>query len=213
MPSARAAPAKIFGALDADGSGLDRGLPAAPACGLVPTPADRATLSGDSTCTHGWRDLAWTTTTSGTMVRDPNRNFPLAQLARTLQDQSARAVDIVAGSGAIHSVGGRLVIEGVAPQLRSDGVTMTDGTYTINDIANTGIAAKLGIPGAYLRKLGDEFPELYDMNVNGWLNRTDRRFMIRALRTDPPPTLTASLTAPSGHSCPTATAKSTTSTS
>ena len=126
-----------------------------------------------------------TTAPSSSLVRDPHRNFPLQQLASTLQDQSARALDIIAGSGAIHSVGGRLVIEGVTPQLREDGVSMTDGTYTINDIANTGIAAKLGIPGAYLRKLADEFPDLYDMNVNGWLNRTDSRFLIRALRTDP----------------------------
>jgi hypothetical protein len=122
---------------------------------------------------------------TGSLVRDPHRNFPLQQLARTLQDQSARALDIIAGSGALHSIGGRLVVEVVAPQLRSDGVTMTDGTYTINDIANTGIGAKLGIPGAYLRKLADEAPDLYDANVNGWLARTDRRFLIRALRTDP----------------------------
>ncbi|HSU36296.1 MAG TPA: DUF932 domain-containing protein [Propionibacteriaceae bacterium] len=127
-------------------------------------------------------------TATAEIARDPHRNLALEQLARVLQDQSARSLDIIAGSGAIRCIGGRLVIEGIAPILGPDGVTMSDGTYAINDIANTGIADKLGIPGAYLRKLAEEFPDLYDQNVNGWLTRTDRRFLLRALRTDRHPT-------------------------
>jgi hypothetical protein len=112
--------------------------------------------------------------------------MPLDQLATLLQEQSTRTLDVIAGSGAIRSVGGNLVLDNTAPQLGPDGVTMTEGTYAINDIAQTGIADKLGIPVAYLRKMAAEFPELYDDNVNGWLARTDRRFLIRALRTASP---------------------------
>lgn len=118
----------------------------------------------------------------------PGRNMPLQQLATLLEDQSARSLDVIAGAAAIRSVGGHLVLDGLEPRLGPDGVTMTSGTYAVNDIANAGIADKLGIPVAYLRKLATEAPDLYDDNVNGWLARTDRRFLIRALRTNPDPT-------------------------
>jgi hypothetical protein len=68
------------------------------------------------------------------------------------------------------------------PVLGADGVTMTAGRYRPTDVCDAGIADKLGIPAAYLRRTRDFHPALFDANVNGWLGRDDRRFFIRALR-------------------------------
>jgi hypothetical protein len=117
-----------------------------------------------------------------TIARSATRNMELDQLAKILQDQSAHKLDVIVGAGAIRAVGGQLVLNGTEPVLGSDGVTMTSGTYQINDVANTGFADKLGIPTAYLRRLHADHPDLYDHNINGWLNRTQRRFLVRVLR-------------------------------
>ena len=91
------------------------------------------------------------------------------------------------------------------PVLGPDGVTMTAGTYTPTDVCDQGVADKLGIPGAYLRKLREQKPGLYDANVNGWLAGDDRKFLIRCLRG-------AAAAGRRGRSCPTGTRSSTTST-
>jgi hypothetical protein len=50
-------------------------------------------------------------------------------------------------------------------------------------LADTGIAEKLGIPNAYLRTLRSRHLDLYDANVNTWLaDQPDRRFLVRGLR-------------------------------
>jgi hypothetical protein len=73
------------------------------------------------------------------IARSDTRNLELDQLAKILQDQAARKLDVIAGAGAIGAVGGRLVLEGTEPQLGADGVTMTAGSYAVNDVANTGL--------------------------------------------------------------------------
>ncbi|GGJ75895.1 hypothetical protein GCM10010123_02280 [Pilimelia anulata] len=110
------------------------------------------------------------------------RHLELQSMVALLREQKARAVDVIAGAGAIRAVGGNLVLDGTEPQLTDAGVTMTAGTYGVNDIAQSGIADKLGIPTAYLRRMAGECPELYDENVNTWLARDPRRFLIRCLR-------------------------------
>jgi hypothetical protein len=112
------------------------------------------------------------------------RNATLADLAGLLRDQQARKADIVAPAAAIRARGGRLVVDDSAPVLGSDGVTMTAGTYVPTEVCDQGIADKLGIPAAYLRRLREQRPELYDANVNGWLDADDRKFLIRCLRGD-----------------------------
>ena len=112
----------------------------------------------------------------------PSRNIDLQQLAVLLREQSTRALDVIAGSGAIRAEDGRLVLEGTEPVLGPDGVTLTAGSYALNDLATTQLADKLSIPVAYLRRMREHAPELHDANVNGWLARTDRRFLIRVLR-------------------------------
>lgn len=117
-----------------------------------------------------------------TIAMSDTRNLQLGQLIDLLRDQSTRRLDVKAGSGRMRAAGGHLVLDETEPELTLDGVTMTVGVYRPNDIANAGLADKLGIPSAYLRKLAAEHPDLYDENVNGWLTRTDRRFLIRVLR-------------------------------
>jgi hypothetical protein len=114
------------------------------------------------------------------------RNATLADLAGLLRDQQARKVDIVAPATAIHAEGGRLVIDDTAPVIGPDGVTMTSGAYTPTDVCDQGVADKLGIPAAYLRRLREHKPGLYDANVNGWLDGDDRKFLLRGLRADSP---------------------------
>jgi hypothetical protein len=113
------------------------------------------------------------------------RNATLEDLAALLRGQHARMLDVVAGPGSVRAEGGALVIDGTTPVLGPDGVTMTAGLYRPTQVCDQGIAAKLRIPAAYLRRLREEHTQLFDANVNGWLARGgDRRFLIRCLRGD-----------------------------
>jgi hypothetical protein len=112
------------------------------------------------------------------------RNATLADLAALLRDQQARKVDVVAHARAIRAEGGRLILDGTDPQLTAEGVTMTRGAYTPTEVCDQGLADKLGIPSAYLRRLRAEHTGLYDANVTGWLTRTDKRYLVRGLRGD-----------------------------
>jgi hypothetical protein len=100
------------------------------------------------------------------------RHATLADLAALLRDQQARKLDVVAPAAALRSIGARLAIDHSEPQLSADGVTMNTGTYTPTEVCDDGLADKLGIPAAYLRRLRTEHPSLYDANVNGLLART-----------------------------------------
>jgi hypothetical protein len=112
------------------------------------------------------------------------RNATLADLAALLRDQQARKVDVVAHASAIHAEGGRLVIDRIDPQLTPDGVSLTSGTYTPTEVCDQGLADKLAIPTTYLRRLRTEYVSLYDANVNGWLARSGKRYLVRGLRGD-----------------------------
>ncbi len=112
------------------------------------------------------------------------RNAGLADLAALLRDQQARKADFVAPAAAIRARGGQLVVDDSAPLLGPDGVSMTSGAYTPTDVCDQGIADKLGIPAAYLRRMREQKPDLYDANVNGWLAGDGRRFLLRCLRSD-----------------------------
>jgi hypothetical protein len=59
---------------------------------------------------------------------------------------------------------------------------MTDGSFALGDIALGGVGAKLNIPVTYLRRMAQENMPLLDTNVNSWLSRDDRRFLVRCLR-------------------------------
>jgi hypothetical protein len=112
------------------------------------------------------------------------RNATLGDLAALLRDQQALKVDVVAPASAIRAERGRLVIDGTAPVLGADGVTLSSGSYVPTGVCDQGVADKLGIPAAYLRRTREERPELYDANVNGWLEGNERKFLVRCLRGD-----------------------------
>ena len=97
------------------------------------------------------------------------RNASLQDIAALLTEQRGRALDIVAPATALRSVGGNLVVTGSEPILSDEGVTSSDGTYVPTVVAEEGLAAKLQIPLAYVRRMRAERPDLFDANVNGWL--------------------------------------------
>jgi hypothetical protein len=99
-----------------------------------------------------------------------------------LRDAQARKVDVVALATAIYAHSAQLVIDDSAPVIGENGVTLTAGAYTPTQVCDQGIADKLSIPAAYLRRLREERPALYDANVNGWLDRDDRKFLVRCLK-------------------------------
>lgn len=103
-------------------------------------------------------------------MQTTTRNADLTDLMTLLRDQHARKVDVVAPAATIRSVDGNLTIRGAEAVLTEDGVTTTDGTYTPTTVCDEGLADKLSVPVAYLKRLRTERPDLYDANVNGWLH-------------------------------------------
>ncbi len=110
------------------------------------------------------------------------RNATIDELLVLLRDQQARKVDVVASASSVRAEGGCLVLDGTTPVLGADGVTMTTGRYRPTDVCDAGIADKLGIPAAYLRKTRDCHPALFDRQVRHccsqharWFGRVARR--------------------------------------
>lgn len=118
--------------------------------------------------------------TTAAPVRAAHATLP--DIASLLRDQQARKVDVVAPAAAIRTRDAQLIINDSAPILGEHGVTLTAGAYTPTLVCDQGIADKLGIPAAYLRRLREERPVLYDANVNGWLDGDGRKFLVRCLK-------------------------------
>ncbi|MBG0568820.1 DUF932 domain-containing protein [Actinoplanes aureus] len=119
-----------------------------------------------------------------TLTVAPNRHISLDNLVEILRDQKTRAMDVIAGAGKLRCLDGKLVIAETEPRISADGVTLTAGTYELNDIALGGVGEKLKIPVPYLRRMADENVPLLDYNVNSWFERDHRRFLVRCLRYD-----------------------------
>lgn len=112
------------------------------------------------------------------------RHASVEDLVALLRGQQARKVDVVAPAPAIRAEGGLIVLDQTVPLLGEQGVTMTAGAYRPTEVCEAGIADKLGIPAAYLRRMRGSRPGLFDANVNGWLAGDDRSFLVRCLRGD-----------------------------
>lgn len=112
------------------------------------------------------------------------RNASLQDLAGILREQHGRKLDVVAPARLIRSEDGVLRIRGTQAAIDADGVTPTEGRYRPTVVADEGIADKLGIPVPYLRRMRESAPDLYDANVNGWLERDGRSFLVRTFRGD-----------------------------
>ncbi len=112
------------------------------------------------------------------------RHADLNDLAALLREQQARKVDVVTPPSALRARDGMLVIAGTEPVLTDTGVDLADGIYRPTAVCDEGISDKLGIDLRYLRKLRDHAIDLYDVNVNGWLDRADpgRRLLVRCFR-------------------------------
>lgn len=123
-------------------------------------------------------------------VQMSTRHASLEDLSDLLFRQQGRKVDVVAPASKISAENGVLVIEGADAVLTEDGVTTADGRYVPTNTADEGVGTRLNIPIAYLRRMRETRPDLYDANVNGWLHGGDgfdpdvRKFMVRAFRGD-----------------------------
>lgn len=98
------------------------------------------------------------------------RNATLADLAEILQNQQDAKHDFVAPATTLRMKGGMLHAKDSEVELSEDGVTTVNGIYRPTGVFDEGVAAKLGVPLAYVRRMRRERPDLYDANVNGWLH-------------------------------------------
>jgi hypothetical protein len=103
------------------------------------------------------------------------RSANLQDLHDLLINQHGRKLDIVAPAHKLQFRDANLVLTGVDPVMDARGVTIADGTYRPTSVFDEGIADKLSIPLAYVRRLRAERPDLYDANANGWLRGKYRR--------------------------------------
>jgi hypothetical protein len=122
--------------------------------------------------------------TSTPISESTTRHADLKDLVSLLREQQARKVDIVAPPASLRATKGRLLISDTEPILSPTGVTSTDGVYRPTATCEKGIAEKLKINLPYLRKCREGAIELWDVNVNGWLDRVppDQNFLIRGFR-------------------------------
>jgi len=97
------------------------------------------------------------------------RNASYDETIALLRERQAVTHDLVVPATSIRSRDAVLHIKDADQMLTLGGVTTVDGAYRPTVVADEGIATKLGMPVAYLRKLRHEAPDLYDANVNGWL--------------------------------------------
>jgi hypothetical protein len=109
------------------------------------------------------------------------RDGTLGAMYNLLEEQYEKRADIIQTAQGIRAEDGRLIISAATQQLQWDqGVTSAEGIYDPTAICDEGIAEKLDIPLAYLRRTRQILPHLWDQNVNGWLERTpNRKFLIR----------------------------------
>ncbi|MEU6459800.1 DUF932 domain-containing protein [Streptomyces sp. NPDC047065] len=113
------------------------------------------------------------------------RNADLSDLVRILEDGQRRKLDVIASASALRMRDGNVHVEGVEPQITEHGVAKVDGVYRPTAVADEGIADKLRIPLAYLRRMRTENVTLLDENVNAWLRQgPERRFMLRAFTSE-----------------------------
>lgn len=127
------------------------------------------------------------------------RNATISDLRDALVEQHARKLDIVAPAHKLKFRDGQLIVSGIDPVFDADGVTEVNGSYRPTEVFDEGLAEKLSIPLAYVRRMRRERPDLYDANANGLLrgkfrgsgdtleqvHAPDKRsFLVRAFRGD-----------------------------
>jgi hypothetical protein len=121
-------------------------------------------------------------------MQTTTRNASLQDMVTLLQEQQARKLDIIAPATQIHSVGANLYLNGVDGVAADGTLIEADGTYLPTSVFDQGLAEKLDIPRAYLRRLRAEAPDIYDSNVNKWLqgHKRNRNGNLEVLRKSDP---------------------------
>lgn len=126
------------------------------------------------------------------------RNADLGHLAKMLEAQQTRKLDVVVPAKFIRGEAGNLVVADAPVVITDEGVSDPNGTYAPLAMAETDIAGKLGIPAGYLAKARQLNVPVWDANVNGWLTHEQYRsksYLIRSFDagTDQPRTMRAML--------------------
>jgi hypothetical protein len=98
------------------------------------------------------------------------RNATLEDMVALLRTQHEAKLDVVAPATNLRARGGLIHVRGAVQEITLDGVTSRDGVFRPTSVFDEGVADKLGIPLAYVRKLRETRPDLYAANVNGWLH-------------------------------------------
>ena len=116
------------------------------------------------------------------------RNARLEEVFELLKVQNDVKYDVVVPSKSIRYQGGHLFIAEGATSITEDGVSLVDAVLRPTEQFEDGLADKLGIPRAYLRRMREQgLPmDLLSANINYWLEREDRNFLVRGFRTDDP---------------------------
>ncbi|MFG1913037.1 DUF932 domain-containing protein [Kribbella sp. NPDC048928] len=107
------------------------------------------------------------------------RNSDLRSLMGMLQSQHTEKLDFVAPAANIRAEEGLIVVNGSEAELTEDGVTQVNGTYRPTSTFLNGLAGKLQVPVGYLKKIHAERPDLFDANVNGWLQGARAKTRLR----------------------------------
>lgn len=121
-------------------------------------------------------DTATLEDTVTVIATEAPRAADLATLVSLLQDQQTAKCDLIIPATKIRAEDGRIVVTDASPVMESDsngsplGVTDPNGTYDLTSTCDEGISQKLSIPLAYLRRMHEERPDLWDATVNGWLH-------------------------------------------
>jgi hypothetical protein len=110
---------------------------------------------------------------------DQLRNATLDDLATLLQNQQARKVDVIAPASKIVALDGGIIVEGAEQEITLEGVTSKSLFFQPTAVFDEGVADKLQIPLAYVRRMRQDHTDLWDDNVNGWLRRDPRSFLVR----------------------------------
>lgn len=118
------------------------------------------------------------------MITTQTRSADLKLLREILVEQQARKLDIVTPGQLLHFDQADLRLDRVAPINEGGRLVRVEGRYFPTAVFDEGIADKLKIPLSYIRRLREERPDLYDQNVNGWLEEDSRNFTVRLFRGD-----------------------------
>lgn len=114
---------------------------------------------------------------------DELRRADLGTLRTVLEDVRSRALDVIVPGRELAFRSGFAVVKGVEPVIDEQGVTTADGLYRPTTVADEGLATRLDIPLAYVRRLREHHLPLLDANLNGWLERDYRSHLLRLVRT------------------------------